>query len=182
MSGEGKMELEELKQYPTAVDAAIAETVTTNNLAAPITSTSAAVAATAATTSEKHSGSVVETSASTVASDKGIVDTLPNNKGKKNKKGKGKDDEAEGKDPAPAEPKKTVSYFSLYRFASNRDLFYITVAIIASIASGVGQPLVALLLGNIVSDLAYSENKEEDVLKNVVIFAIIGAAVFVAAF
>jgi ATP-binding cassette subfamily B (MDR/TAP) protein 1 len=51
------------------------------------------------------------------------------------------------------------------------------------IALGVGQPLVALLFGNVVDDLARSEgDKGPKIIKDVKLFAIVGCAMFVAAY
>ncbi|KAK3823507.1 MAG: P-loop containing nucleoside triphosphate hydrolase protein [Benniella sp.] len=91
-----------------------------------------------------------------------------------------------GKDKKTKEPKKkvhAVSYYQLYRYASGRDWVFVILGSICSITLGVGQPLVALLFGNIVDDLARSEgDKGPKIIKDVRLFAIVGCAMFVAAY
>ncbi|XP_022916897.2 ATP-dependent translocase ABCB1-like isoform X1 [Onthophagus taurus] len=52
----------------------------------------------------------------------------------------------------PAENIKQISYFNLYRYATHLDRFYIITAILGSLASGVGMPLMMILFGNITQD------------------------------
>ncbi|KAF9577929.1 Multidrug resistance protein 1, partial [Lunasporangiospora selenospora] len=92
---------------------------------------------------------------------------------------------AKSKDSDDAEPKerKAVSYFTLYRFASTLDYIYIIIALIASIGTGVGTPMVAKLMGNIVQEMTSAgDNRGELIIDKVVLFTIVGAAIFVAAY
>ncbi|KAF9403393.1 (ABC) transporter, partial [Podila epigama] len=108
---------------------------------------------------------------------------------KKTKKGKKATDDSASNNSdadssdAPVE-KKAVSYFSLYRFATKKDYFYIIIASLSSIIAGVGQPMVALLMGNIIKDLSHPdpEVKSENITKDVILFTIIGAAMFLVAY
>ncbi|KAG0215334.1 Multidrug resistance protein 1 [Mortierella sp. GBA30] len=138
---------------------------------------------TASPLDEKKSGSVtVSTDSTDFASEKGS--DAKKNKAKKGKKGKKEGKEGE-EDAQPEEPKKAVSYLELYRFASKKDYFYITIAMIASIVSGVGQPMVALLMGQVITGLTGDEPdevKRDKVRNNVIIFTIVGCAVFVASY
>ncbi|KAG0084917.1 Multidrug resistance protein 1 [Podila epicladia] len=119
------------------------------------------------------------------------VDTMPSSgKAKVSKKGKGKnkkDDDAgstgSDEEEVPAE-KKAVSYFTLYRFATKKDWLYITIATLASVVAGVGQPMVALLMGNIIQDLMNPDPEEvsKAMTKDVILFTIIGAAMFGVAY
>ncbi|KAF9404338.1 Multidrug resistance protein 1, partial [Podila epigama] len=88
-------------------------------------------------------------------------------------------------DPDKIEAPKTVSYFQLYRFASLNDRFCILLGIFCSIAAGVGQPIIALLMGNVVTTLSTNTTREAtiDGIRNIVIqFAYVGAIMFVAAY
>ncbi|KAG0004301.1 Multidrug resistance protein 1 [Entomortierella chlamydospora] len=156
MSGESKMELDELNQG-TAVAATNPETTQA--------------------TSKNTTESATATSTTDIASEKD-VDT----KAKKGKKGKEEDDSEKDKAGTPVEERKAVSYLALYRFATTKDLIFIAIAIIASIAAGVGQPLVALLMGNIVNGLALEADKGKAVVHQVILFTIIGAGIFLASY
>ncbi|KAF8939988.1 P-loop containing nucleoside triphosphate hydrolase protein [Dissophora ornata] len=100
-------------------------------------------------------------------------------KAKKSKKNKGGNGEGEAEVDTS---KKSVSYFTLYRFATKKDLFYIVIAIISSVLSGVGQPLIALLMGNVITGLAVSDDKNAYVITQVKWFTVIGAGIFVASY
>ncbi|ORX96692.1 P-loop containing nucleoside triphosphate hydrolase protein [Basidiobolus meristosporus CBS 931.73] len=76
---------------------------------------------------------------------------------------------------------KSVPYFSLYRFASGCDYFYILMAIICSIAVGIGQSLVALAYGNITIDLT-SADAGPQVLRSVLLFIGIGLVILVTSY
>ncbi|KAI7832823.1 P-loop containing nucleoside triphosphate hydrolase protein [Gamsiella multidivaricata] len=97
--------------------------------------------------------------------------------GKKGKKSKKKKDEA----GEVSTDKKAVSYLALYRFATKKEYIYITIAIIGSIATGVGQPLVAVLMGRIITHLT-APVAVDKIIDDVVLFVIIGAAVFLCAY
>ncbi|KAF9168381.1 Multidrug resistance protein 1 [Actinomortierella ambigua] len=99
-----------------------------------------------------------------------LSDSSKDSKGKKGKKGK--------KD-APVEKPNTVSYFSLYRFATKQDYMYITLGMIGSLAVGAGQPLVAVLMGNVVDSLVIDFDSMTDLI---IKFTIIGAAMFICAY
>ncbi|KFH63172.1 hypothetical protein MVEG_11207 [Podila verticillata NRRL 6337] len=91
-----------------------------------------------------------------------------------------------GKKKKGNQPKKqveAVGYWQLYRFASKRDWFYVTPGIICSLGVGVGQPTIALLFGNIVNGLTDGQgDKGQEILHNVVLFTIVGCAMFVAGY
>ncbi|KAG0039220.1 Multidrug resistance protein 1 [Podila clonocystis] len=119
------------------------------------------------------------------------VDTMPSSDMvKASKKGKGKSKKGgdagsatSDEEEVPTE-KKAVSYFTLYRFATKKDWLYITIATLASVVSGVGQPMVALLMGNIIEDLQQPDQDavSKAMTKDVVLFTIIGAAMFAVAY
>ncbi|KAF9210452.1 Multidrug resistance protein 1 [Podila verticillata] len=119
-----------------------------------------------------------------------VVDTMPSGKADKAKKSKDKKKKKAGdagstsdEEEVPTE-KKAVSYFTLYRFATKKDWMYIIIATLASIISGVGQPMVALLMGNIIQDLQNPDPNEvsKAITKDVVLFTVIGAAMFAVAY
>ncbi|KAG0251782.1 Multidrug resistance protein 1 [Mortierella polycephala] len=154
---EGKMELEELNYNDDLKNNQPSSTATNTMAQTPVAS-------------EQKSESVASSTDSTIDA-----------KGKKSKKVKG-----DGKD-VPAEPRKAVSYLTLYRFATKMDLFYIIVAIIASIGAGVGQPMVALLMGDVLTTITAIDPNDQDkvndeVIHYVVLFTVIGAGIFVAAY
>ncbi|KAF9570080.1 Multidrug resistance protein 1 [Mortierella alpina] len=73
-----------------------------------------------------------------------------------------------------------VSYWQLYRFASKKDWLYVTLG---CIFVGVGQPFVAILFGNITRDLnTGTEDKGPAIERDVILFTIVGAAMFVAGY
>ncbi|KAF8981424.1 Multidrug resistance protein 1 [Entomortierella lignicola] len=163
MSDESKMEIEEFElkgQDPAvATNPAIAEAIATSN---PVNNNAIA--------SKNINESVTAVSMTDISENED--DPKANSKSKK------------GKDGSKA-PVKAVSYLALYRFASKLDLFYISVATIASLASGVGQPLVAVLMGNIINGLALNTNKEDQgkaIVHQVILFTAIGAAIFVVSY
>ncbi|KAF9143632.1 Multidrug resistance protein 1 [Linnemannia schmuckeri] len=135
-------------------------------------------------------------SSNTIAATPAIVDTLPSKeatapsaaastlsteeaseagdgKGKKNKKKKGKE---------ASEPVKAVGYLELYRFATPKEYLYIAIAAIASIGTGVGQPLVALLMGDIMAAMGQGLASADDIIGYVVKFTIVGAGIFLASY
>ncbi|KAG0331724.1 Multidrug resistance protein 1 [Podila horticola] len=118
------------------------------------------------------------------------VDTMPSSgKAKAGKKGKGKNKKDDAgsttsdEEEVPSE-KKAVSYFTLYRFATKKDWLYITIATLASVVAGVGQPMVALLMGNIIKDLQLPnpDDVSKAMTKDVILFTVIGAAMFGVAY
>ncbi|KAF9183970.1 Multidrug resistance protein 1 [Haplosporangium sp. Z 767] len=161
---EGKMELEELNYNNDLKNNQPASTATNIMTQTPVASE--------------------QTSEGTVSATDSAIDT----KGKKNKKSKkGKNEGDEDGEDAPAEPIKTVSYLTLYRFATNLDRFYILLAIIGSIGAGVGQPMVALLMGDVLTSITAIDMKDKDkvndeVVHYVILFTVIGAATFLAAY
>ncbi|KAF9433626.1 Multidrug resistance protein 1 [Entomortierella beljakovae] len=94
---------------------------------------------------------------------------------KSNKKGK------DGAKDVSVEQKK-VGYLDLFRFATKTDKLYILIATISSLGSGVGQPMVALLMGDIVNELAINPNPGPAVVDQVVLFTVIGAGIFLASY
>ncbi|KAF9134279.1 Multidrug resistance protein 1 [Mortierella sp. 14UC] len=55
--------------------------------------------------------------------------------------------------PIP-KPEPKISYLQLYRFASPFDLFCVFLGALCSFINGVGQPLVALLMGDVINSIA----------------------------
>ncbi|KAI8357632.1 multidrug resistance protein 3 [Mortierella sp. GBAus27b] len=74
-----------------------------------------------------------------------------------------------------------VSYWSLYRYATPRDWFFVIMGIICSVVLGVGQPLIAVLFGDVVNDLT-GDVKGAKILGQVKTFAWIGLGMFLAAY
>ncbi|KAF9930602.1 Multidrug resistance protein 1 [Linnemannia zychae] len=112
-----------------------------------------------------------EKAASTLSTDEASeADT--DGKGKKAKKIKGKD----------GEPIKAVGYFELYRFATSKEYFYIAIAAIASIGTGIGQPLVALLMGDILAAMGEGVARTDDIIGYVIKFTVVGAGIFLASY
>ncbi|KAK9760997.1 hypothetical protein K7432_014454 [Basidiobolus ranarum] len=81
-----------------------------------------------------------------------------------------------------------VSYFKLYRFANSWDIICIILGTICAIGCGVGQPLVARLMGDVIQGLVGPADPETlktqiATLREIVIkFTVIGAIMFVAAY
>ncbi|KAK9761506.1 hypothetical protein K7432_013549 [Basidiobolus ranarum] len=81
-----------------------------------------------------------------------------------------------------------VSYFKLYRFADSWDVTCIILGTICAIGCGVGQPLVAQLMGDVINGITGEFNPDtvkEQVaaLREIVIkFSIIGAVILIAAY
>ncbi|KAF9928630.1 Multidrug resistance protein 1 [Linnemannia zychae] len=84
----------------------------------------------------------------------------------------------------PDEPK--VSYFQLYRFATAWDWTCVMVGAICAIVNGVGNPLIALLMGSVVSSIGNNygdlEKSIADVRHVVIQFAYIGAIICVTSY
>ncbi|KAF9409413.1 ATP-binding cassette, sub-B (MDR TAP), member 4 [Podila epigama] len=124
------------------------------------------------------------------------VETTPavvaksDDKPKKTKKSrwskKSKDDKANDADKVEEEPAKSVSYFQLYRFASSWDWICVVLGSICALINGIGQPMVALLMGNVVTVLTNHQRDEKDAIPEIRIlvikFTVIGAIAFVAAY
>ena len=80
---------------------------------------------------------------------------------------------------------KPVGIFELYfKFATNLDIFFIVLAIIGSIGSGLSMPIFSLLFGDALTDLApksSASNTFQDIINGMLInFAIVASAMFVA--
>ncbi|KAG0016635.1 ATP-binding cassette, sub-B (MDR TAP), member 4, partial [Podila clonocystis] len=108
-----------------------------------------------------------------------------NSKKKKSRWGKKKDDKKEdGKEEK--EPVAKVTYFQLYRFASTWDWFCVIAGALCAIVNGVGQPLVALLMGDVVTALTNNFNDPiaaaKDIRVLVIKFTVVGAIAFFAAY
>ncbi|KAF9430701.1 Multidrug resistance protein 1 [Entomortierella beljakovae] len=98
------------------------------------------------------------------------------------------DETKDGDSEKPKEESK-VSYFHLYRFASPFDWTCVFVGTICSFANGVGQPLVALLMGSVINKLAEYTVPEadpagavEEIRQIVIKFTIVGGAMFFLAY
>ncbi|KAF9976293.1 Multidrug resistance protein 1, partial [Modicella reniformis] len=102
--------------------------------------------------------------------------------GKKGKaKGKGKDKgKDKDKDKDDKEDEAKVSYLQLYRFASPVDCVYVFFGSICSIVNGVGQPLIALLMGEVINNLSTlpPDAQIEAMRKIVIKFTVVGAIMF----
>lgn len=94
--------------------------------------------------------------------------------------GKGKKNKKKGKEAS--EPVKAVSYLELYRFATPKEYLYIAIAVVGSIGTGVGQPLVALLMGNIMESMGKGLASYDDIIGYVVKFTVVGAGIFLASY
>ncbi|KAI9236024.1 MAG: ABC transporter type 1, transmembrane domain-containing protein [Podila humilis] len=83
-----------------------------------------------------------------------------------------------------AEEKKAANYLELYRFGTKTDKLYTAITVVASLVSGSGQPMVALLMSNIINDLATLDEagKKRTIVHQVVLFTAIGCAIFVACY
>ncbi|KAG0199551.1 Multidrug resistance protein 1 [Mortierella sp. GBA30] len=90
---------------------------------------------------------------------------------------------AKKRSPEPKRKVEAVTYWQLYRFASKKDWVFVGLGIICSLVLGIGQPMVAILFGNIISDLTDGNgDKSGKIVDNVIIFTVVGAAMFVAAY
>ncbi|KAK3823505.1 MAG: p-glycoprotein [Benniella sp.] len=82
------------------------------------------------------------------------------------------------------EPK--ISYFQLYRFADTWDWICLFIGTFCALVNGVGQPLIAMLLGDVVNNIANNVyDIEESVARVRVVvikFTVIGAIVFVLSY
>ncbi|KAG0013557.1 hypothetical protein BGZ82_002094, partial [Podila clonocystis] len=126
-----------------------------------------------------------DTTASPELSEKNSSDAPEGKKDKKFKWSK-KNKEAKNKAKELQEPTAKVSYLQLYRFASTWDWICVALGTICAIVNGIGQPLVALLMGDVVTSLAkhfddpIAGAKEVRVI--VIKFTVVGAIAFVAAY
>ncbi|KAI7832477.1 putative ABC transporter protein [Gamsiella multidivaricata] len=100
---------------------------------------------------------------------------------KKNKKGKKDKKDKDAEDDGPK-----VSYLQLYRFASPFDWLCVLVGTLCSFVNGVGQPLVALLMGNVIDNLDTNSDSTADAVARlriiVIKFTVVGAIMFVVAY
>ncbi|KAG0351616.1 ATP-binding cassette, sub-B (MDR TAP), member 4, partial [Podila minutissima] len=113
--------------------------------------------------------------------------TSKKSKGNKNKKkGKKNGDAKDEDDKEEEEPEPKVSYLQLYRFASPWDWICIIIGTICAFVNGVGQPLIALLLGDVITTLTDNLMVIDDAVAKVRIlvikFTVVGAIAFVAAY
>ncbi|KAG0083154.1 hypothetical protein BGZ93_001997, partial [Podila epicladia] len=109
--------------------------------------------------------------------------TSKKSKDKKNKKkGKKNGDAKDEDDKEEEEPEPKVSYFRLYRFASTWDWICIIIGTICAFVNGVGQPLIALLLGDVITTLTDNITSIDDAVAKVRIlvikFTVVGAIAF----
>ncbi|KAF9912885.1 Multidrug resistance protein 1 [Linnemannia zychae] len=99
----------------------------------------------------------------------------------------------DGKPIPTSEPK--ISYLQLYRFASPFDLVCVFLGTLCSFVNGVGQPLVALLMGDVINniaDLNKTGDSTSDAASNakliselrilVIKFTVVGAILFFVAY
>ncbi|KAF8933275.1 P-loop containing nucleoside triphosphate hydrolase protein [Dissophora ornata] len=93
--------------------------------------------------------------------------------------------DSKGKDKKPEEEPK-VSYLELYRFASSWDWFCVVFGTLCAFVNGVGQPLVALLMGDIINGLNLNADHIDDAVAKVRIvvikFTVVGAIMFFVAY
>ncbi|KAK3821685.1 MAG: P-loop containing nucleoside triphosphate hydrolase protein [Benniella sp.] len=134
--------------------------------------------------SDSHAVDVDRNDVTATPSTENLPDKDSASNGKKGKgKGKNKD---KGKDKEKSKDEPKVSYLQLYRFASPWDWFFVFVGSICSIVNGIGQPLVALLMGdviNVINDNNADLDKTIKELRIVVIkFTVVGAIMFVMAY
>ncbi|KAF9315974.1 ATP-binding cassette, sub-B (MDR TAP), member 4, partial [Podila minutissima] len=117
--------------------------------------------------------------------------TSKKSKGNKNKKkgkknGDAKDEDSKEEEEEEEEPEPKVSYFRLYRFASTWDWICIIIGTICAFVNGVGQPLIALLLGDVITTLTDNLTSIDEAVAKVRIlvikFTVVGAIAFVAAY
>ncbi|KAG0005809.1 Multidrug resistance protein 1 [Modicella reniformis] len=135
-----------------------------------------------ATPAIEVSGMKFENFAATSSTNVASEDDNNIKKPKKSKKAKNKNEGSEVDDDTQEAEKKAVSYLTLYRFATKKDIFLIVIAIIASILTGIGQPMVAKLMGSVITDLAMAPDKGKAIIQNVIYFTSIGAGIFIAAY
>ncbi|KAF8925152.1 ATP-binding cassette, sub-B (MDR TAP), member 4, partial [Haplosporangium bisporale] len=97
--------------------------------------------------------------------------------GKKNKDDKPKEE----KEPLPK-----VTYLQLYRFASTWDWTCVALGTICSAVNGVGQPMVAVLMGDVITTLTKHFDDPLEAARGVRVlvikFTVLGAIAFVAAY
>ncbi|KAF9585320.1 Multidrug resistance protein 1 [Lunasporangiospora selenospora] len=95
--------------------------------------------------------------------------------------GDGSDDGSSGKKSKKKKKVEAVSYWKLYRYASRKDWLFVIYIRVPGL--GVGQPVVALLFGDIVGAITSgAQDSGQQVLDAVNLFAIVGAAMFLAAY
>ncbi|KAI8820141.1 P-loop containing nucleoside triphosphate hydrolase protein [Fimicolochytrium jonesii] len=96
----------------------------------------------------------------------------------------GKDSIFNGKGTTKEDSDPKVSYFQLYRFASPFDWLCVIIGSLCAIANGVGQPLVALLMGDVINSINGSAQADAvDAIRTIVIkFTVVGAISFVVAY
>ncbi|KAF9584456.1 Multidrug resistance protein 1 [Lunasporangiospora selenospora] len=133
---------------------------------------------------------IVDASVSVPVSEKTSKKDKKDKKKKKNKKG-GADNDAEsetsdgdGKEKKLEDGPK-IGYFQLYRFATTFDWICVLLGTICSLAQGVGQPLIALLMGDVINKLNATFTVEAQVagIRDIVIkFTIVGAVMFFCAY
>ncbi|KAG0332609.1 Antigen peptide transporter 2, partial [Podila humilis] len=120
------------------------------------------------------------------------IDKKKKKKNKKKKESTGENsngdvgDDDDEEEEEEEEPTKKVSYLQLYRFASTWDWICVVLGSICAILNGIGQPLIAVLMGDIVNSLArhYDDPKAAvaEIRVLVIKFTVVGAIAFVAAY
>ncbi|KAF9353097.1 Multidrug resistance protein 1 [Mortierella sp. AD094] len=81
-------------------------------------------------------------------------------------------------------PEAKVSYLQLYRFASASDWTCVFIGTLCAFACGIGQPLIALLMGDVINKLNVPNPLDpvNDIRDIVIKFTVVGAAMFVFAY
>ncbi|KAF9287776.1 ATP-binding cassette, sub-B (MDR TAP), member 4, partial [Mortierella antarctica] len=124
-----------------------------------------------------------DSTASPDLSEKNSHDAPEVNKNKRFKWGK-KNKDTKAKEVQ--EPVAKVTYLQLYRFASTWDWICVSLGTICSIVNGIGQPLVALLMGDVITSLAKNFDDPiaaaREVRVSVIKFTVVGAIAFVASY
>ncbi|RHZ80336.1 hypothetical protein Glove_137g129 [Diversispora epigaea] len=97
--------------------------------------------------------------------------------------------------PTTTDPQKDVTTYQLFRYATPRDLCMMFFGSIAAIANGSAMPLMTIIFSEVIQAFAdftiatsdgYSETAKNDledaVVKKVILFLVLGVAVFIAAY
>ncbi|KAG0202785.1 Multidrug resistance protein 1 [Mortierella sp. GBA30] len=135
--------------------------------------------------SKSHIVDIDRNDVTATASSENLAEKESSGSDKKKKKNK-----IEASKEGEKEPEPRVSYLQLYRFASAWDWTCVVLGSICSLANGVGQPLVALLMGDVINNLNVNSfldpTAQAEVIKQmriiVIKFTVVGAIMFVMAY
>ncbi|KAF9956990.1 hypothetical protein BGZ70_009683, partial [Mortierella alpina] len=132
--------------------------------------------------SESHIVDIAHADVTATPSSENLSEKDSQDGGKKNKKKKGK--KTKGSKDDKAEPEPRVSYYQLYRFASAWDWICVILGSICAIVNGVGQPLVALLMGDVINNINELSIEEgvPKIREIVIKFTVLGGIMFVVAY